>query len=101
MLQASDGWYWKWLAKWKKKSKMMALENENSSSSKPLVSFYITLKINYIKAKFIKEKKWASHSVVHCQITLPPNVDSCCIKVDTQMLHSFQVQILFKLEPIL
>ena len=34
MLQASDGWYWKWLAKWKKKSKIMETEKEDNILSK-------------------------------------------------------------------
>ena len=34
LTQASDGWYWKWLAKWKKKSKIMAAERDDKILSK-------------------------------------------------------------------
>ena len=48
MLQASDGWYWKWLAKWKKKSKIMETENEDNILSKKEVWNMTVLEFNSV-----------------------------------------------------
>ena len=51
--QASDGWYWKWLSKWKRKCE---LEPNNLSTSKKIQSSENIFQIHSINDKKQQEK---------------------------------------------